>query len=231
VLERRTRLDTGCQWLRAGGSVLFFGPDGSGKSIALEVLAAAVPGFAVLRCAPPRTAARAWRCARAGVPHAKAGAPYSALAELLSSMADPEWAAVSKLRCRLLASVTDQELGTTDTGSAARRNRPQAVHRATLGLLRAMAEIRPVLLLVDDLDCLDEASADVLRFVAHRVEDLPILMAAAMGLPDADSPPMSWGLCPSPLLLVRLDAISTETGYELDGEPGMDGNVPSRQGF
>ena len=43
------------------------------------------------------------------------------------------------------------------------------VSTATLMLLRAVAEVRPVLLIVDDLPWLDETSAAVLGFVARRL--------------------------------------------------------------
>jgi hypothetical protein len=42
---------------------------------------------------------------------------------------------------------------------------------------RAMARTRPVLLVVDDLQWVDRHTADVLRFVAAPVDDLPLRMA------------------------------------------------------
>jgi AAA ATPase domain len=56
---------------------------------------------------------------------------------------------------------------------------------ATLGLLAAAAEAEPLLLIVDDADWLDGASAAVLLFVARRLEAEPVavLLAGREGLP------------------------------------------------
>jgi hypothetical protein len=86
---------------------------------------------------------------------------------------------------------------------------PAAVRLAALNLFRVLARSRPLLLIVDDLQWLDEASADVLRFVAPRVEDLPVQMAAAERVAP-DCLPLRRGLCPPPLLVVRLDTVAPD---------------------
>ena len=90
---------------------------------------------------------------------------------------------------------------------------PAAVRLAVLNLFRVLARSRPLLLIVDDLQWVDEASADVLRFVALRVEDLPVQMAAAERVAP-DCLPLRRGLCSPPLLVVRLDEVATNDPIE-----------------
>ena len=62
---------------------------------------------------------------------------------------------------------------------------PFLIALATLGLLAETAELTPVLLLCEDAQWLDQPTADVLSFVARRVESEPIalLMALRAGSP------------------------------------------------
>ena len=54
---------------------------------------------------------------------------------------------------------------------------------ATLGLIGAAAEERPLLCIVDDLQWLDEASALVLEFVARRLLAEPVALVFAVREP------------------------------------------------
>ncbi len=59
------------------------------------------------------------------------------------------------------------------------------VSNAALSVLRQAAEVRPLLLVVDDLQWLDRASADVLSFVARRLSGSRVgFLAAARSGPD-----------------------------------------------
>ena len=184
-MGRRHRLQTAREWLLSGGSVLFFGQPGVGKSAAVDLVTASAVQSRVLRCAPtPDDAGRA----------------FGALAALLSSVSVAELDAVPGARRRVLAAAMSWDLDSVA---------PAAVRLAALNLFRVLARSRPLLLIVDDLQWLDEASADVLRFVAPRVEDLPVQMAAAERV-TPDCLPLRRGLCPPPLLVVRLDTVAPD---------------------
>jgi hypothetical protein len=183
LVGRRHRLQTAREWLLSGGSVLFFGPVGVGKSAAVDLATAAAVQSRVLRSTPTLDAA---------------GRPFGALADLLSSITVAELDAVPAPRRKVLAEVMSWELDSVA---------PAAVRLAVLNLFRVLARSRPLLLIVDDLQWVDEASADVLRFVAPRVEDLPVQMAAAERVAP-DCLPLRRGLCPPPLLVVRLDEVA-----------------------
>ena len=63
------------------------------------------------------------------------------------------------------------------------------ITRATRGYLRASAELKPTVIVLDDLHWADTASLDLLFSVADLVEDLPLLIACLLR-PDKDAP--SW---------------------------------------
>jgi DNA-binding CsgD family transcriptional regulator len=55
---------------------------------------------------------------------------------------------------------------------------PRAVGSATLAALRLAAKRAPLMLAVDDIQWLDPASADALRFALRRLEDEPVVLLA-----------------------------------------------------
>jgi AAA ATPase domain len=197
VTARRNRLDTARDWLNSGGSVLFFGPDGAGKTAALDVLMASAPGVLTLRYTPGRTGPEG---------------PYAGLAGLLASVGVGELGDLPDWHREVL-------------GRAVLRREPSAgaepVGRALLDLLWLLGQTRPSLLVVDDLDRLDEPTADVLRFVAAHVGELPIQMIAAECVPGTLLP-RGREMLPPPLLAVRLDALPSPRAED---EPPAEGGV------
>ncbi|GAA1616204.1 ATP-binding protein [Actinoplanes couchii] len=88
---------------------------------------------------------------------------------------------------------------------------------ATLGLLAEAAAHRPLLVLVEDAQWLDRASADVLVFVARRLEFEPVLLLAA--LRDGFPGPFTGSGLPE-LALTRLDRSAAERVVD-DRSPGL----------
>ena len=88
---------------------------------------------------------------------------------------------------------------------------------AALDLLSEAADAEPLLAIVEDAHWLDRASADVLAFVARRLESDPIVLIAA--LRDGFESPLAAAGLPE-LALERLDAADAES--LLDGRaPGL----------
>jgi hypothetical protein len=181
---RRQRLHTAQEWLVSGGSALLFGPVGVGKSAALDMVTAAAVRSRVLRWAPTE---------------GDADRRFATLTGLLGSIGSADLDAVPANRRRVLAAVVSGNLKSVA---------PATVRVAALNLFRVLARSRPLLLVVDDLQWVDGASADVLRFVASRVDDVPVRMGAAERV-EPGGLPLRRALCPSPLLLAVLEPVGS----------------------
>ncbi|MGW4395993.1 AAA family ATPase [Amycolatopsis nivea] len=79
---------------------------------------------------------------------------------------------------------------------------------AALTLLADTAVAKPVLVIAEDVHWLDRASADVLAFVARRIETEPVALLAT--LRDGSGPLLDAGLC-----LMPLDRLSDDAAAEL----------------
>jgi hypothetical protein len=73
--------------------------------------------------------------------------------------------------------------GTVPAGDAT-----MAVAHSVLWLCSALAERRPLALLVDDAQWADRASLEVLAYMARRIEDLPLLIVTGARVDDPDGP-------------------------------------------
>jgi DNA-binding CsgD family transcriptional regulator len=166
--------------LQEGGSVLFAGPAGIGKSAVLSALAAEATsrGERVLRCVPVEADSRL---------------PFLCLIDLLAPVGD-----------ELTASLAEPQRAALDA-ALLRSSRPAgdqdrlAVRLAVLYLLRRLAADGPVLLVVDDLQWVDAPSAEVLSFVARRVGELPLRLVAAERVAEGAQSAYHH-LCPPPVL-------------------------------
>jgi len=162
--------------LAAGGSVLFYGPAGIGKSTLLEAIASD-PGPALVR--------------RAAAAEAEAELPYLALVDLFGAILDEHAPMLpAHLRAALDGALLRSALPATPHDQL-------AVRLAVLELLRGLAARRPVLLVIDDVQWLDEPSQGVLRFVARRLEGVPVRVLAAERVADGATP-VRMDLCPVP---------------------------------
>jgi DNA-binding CsgD family transcriptional regulator len=168
VLERaRSRL-------LEGSSVLLHGPAGIGKSTVLAAMAGELPGARVLRAAAAEV---------------ESGLPYLTLVDLFDGVSAEEIAALPRhLRAALEAALL--------RGTAPVAAQDQlAVRLAVLELLRSLAAQRPILMVIDDLQWVDEPSAGVLSFVARRLGGARVQM---LGAERCDGDPGHRDLCPSP---------------------------------
>ncbi len=140
-------------------ALLLEGPAGIGKSVLLADALARADGLTLLRAAGYES---------------EQGIPYGALFDLLSP--------VLELRAQLPEAQREALDGALALGPARPRDR-FAVPVALLSLLGACAEERPVLVVVDDLHWLDDASLEAILFAAQRLEaeGVGVLLAARSG--------------------------------------------------
>jgi DNA-binding NarL/FixJ family response regulator len=151
---------------QAGGALLIHGDAGIGKSALLDhaVETARAAGLSVLRTTGVRT---------------EAHLPFAGLHVLLRPIIGGLTALPGPQRMALGAAFGLVEGGASD---------PFLVGLATLTLIADAAADRPILVVVDDAHWLDRASADVLAFVARRLESDPVVML--VGLRDGEGSPL-----------------------------------------
>ncbi|MBX7266356.1 AAA family ATPase [Micromonospora sp. Llam7] len=134
---------------RAGSGLVLWGEPGIGKTALLEYAVGAASEAAVLRCRGTRM---------------EAGLAFAALHELLWPVLD---------RLETLAAPQAAALRGALGMSRDPANR-FLIGAAVLSLLSGLARERPVLVVVDDAQWVDEASAHCLGFVARRVATEPV---------------------------------------------------------
>ncbi len=137
---------------RPGSSIVLIGVPGIGKTTLWEaaVRDARDRGGCVLAARPSESAARR---------------PFAGLIDLCDRLDEADLSTLPIVQRRAL----DEALLRTAPGTG-----PTAVHLVTLGLLgvvRALAARRPVVVAIDDLQWLDGPSADAVAFLARRLED------------------------------------------------------------
>ncbi|MET7452153.1 AAA family ATPase [Streptomyces sp. NPDC005574] len=201
VIGREELLTAARDQLRRGGSVLLHGPAGIGKSTVLRSLAAEYGESArtVLRCSATES---------------ESHLPFLALADLLG------------LR---LGEVSDQlpaaqrtalESALTGRGESTLQRDGLALRLAVLSALRALATKGPVLVVADDLQWLDPASAELLGFAARRLGDTPVQMLFAVRTEGQEydrhlraSPPDTIAVRLGALTRAQVSALLDDRGY------------------
>ena len=161
--------------LAGGGSVILTGPAGIGKSTILDALALQETEGLVLRVAAAEV---------------EAELPYLTLVDLFDGAPDAFDLLPAHLRAALDGALLRSALPSTAHDQL-------AVRLAVLELLRALSADRPVLLVLDDVQWIDEPSAGVLRFVARRLEGVNVSVLAAERLADGAAT-TRLDLCPPP---------------------------------
>jgi AAA ATPase-like protein len=98
---------------------------------------------------------------------AEARLTFAGLADLLGKVADEALPQLPAPQARAL----EVALLRADAASP---GEPRAVAAGLLGALRTLAGSRPVLVAIDDVQWLDEASADAVTFAARRLDGEPV---------------------------------------------------------
>ncbi|MBP2367442.1 LuxR family transcriptional regulator [Pseudonocardia parietis] len=135
----------------AGSALVLWGVPGIGKTALLEYAAGAAPAATVLRCRGTRM---------------ESGLAFAALHELL-------WPVMDRLET-LPAPQAAALRGAL--GMSRDTTNPFLIGAAVLSLVSGLARERPVLVVVDDAQWIDEATAHCLGFVARRVAADPVVV-------------------------------------------------------
>lgn len=201
VIGREELFTAARDQLARGGSVLLHGPAGIGKSTVLRALAGECGATArtVLRCSPTES---------------ESHLPFLALADLLGLVLD-------EVSDRLpAAQLTALEAALTGRGESTLQRDGLALRLAVLSALRALAATGPVLVVADDLQWLDPASAELLGFAARRLGDTPVRMLFAVRTDGEEydrhlraSPPDTLAVRLGPLSRAQMSTLLENRGY------------------
>ncbi|MFF9061278.1 AAA family ATPase [Streptomyces sp. NPDC014882] len=197
VIGRDELFASAREQLTRGGSVLLHGPAGIGKSTVLRALAADYGDAArtVLRCSATES---------------ESHLPFLALADLFGLVLDE---VADKLPS---AQRTALESALTGRGESTLQRDGLALRLAVLSALRALAATGPVLLVADDMQWLDSASAELLGFAARRLGDTPVQLLCAVRT-EGQEYDRHLRASPPDTLAVRLNALSrTQVSALLD---------------
>ncbi|MFG2309887.1 AAA family ATPase [Streptomyces sp. NPDC048566] len=207
VIGREDLMAGAREQLAGGGSVLVHGPAGIGKSTVLRALAA--------ECAP--SVRTVLRCSST---ESESHLPFLALADLLGLVVD-------EIADGLPAPQrTALESALTGRGESTLQRDGLALRLAVLSAFRALAARGPVLIVADDLQWLDPASAELLGFAARRLGGMPVRMLCAV---RTDPEPRAQGhdrylrASPPDTLTVRVSPLSRAQVTELLGRRGYTG--------
>ncbi|MBO7934679.1 AAA family ATPase [Streptomyces antibioticus] len=201
VIGREELFGSARDQLARGGSVLLHGPAGIGKSTVLRALAADYGDSAhtVLRCSATES---------------ESHLPFLALADLFGLVLDE---VSDKLPS---AQRTALESALTGRGESTLQRDGLALRLAVLSALRALAATGPVLLVADDLQWLDPASAELLGFAARRLGDTPVQLLSAVRTEGQEydrhlraSPPDTLAVRLNPLSRGQVSALLDHRGY------------------
>jgi len=200
VIGREELFSDAREQLARGGSVLLHGPAGIGKSTVLRALAAE-------NAAAPRTVLRC------SATESESHLPFLALADLFGLVLD-------RVAPRLPAAQrTALESALTGRESTLQRD-GLALRLAVLSALRALAADGPVLVVADDLQWLDSASAELLGFAARRLGGTPVQMLCAVRTEDEEydrhlrsCPPDTLAVRLGPFTRAQVSALLDHRGY------------------
>jgi DNA-binding CsgD family transcriptional regulator len=185
ILGRQQTLENCMAALAAGGGVLVSGPAGIGKSALLDAIGSACAAAGQLVLRSTSAAAESWL-------------PYLGLYDLFS---DAVASRPEVVPYHLRPAFDGVLMRTVPDGAATDQ---LAIRVAVVEALRALSAERPVLLILDDVNCLDSATAEVLAFAVRRRQGSRVRVLAAERLSEGQEPTW-WGLLPE-------DAVETALG-------------------
>jgi DNA-binding CsgD family transcriptional regulator len=178
---------------REGPCALFVeGDPGIGKTTLFDavVTGARERGFKVLRCRPSQSEVR---LPHAGIIEALDGVPT----RLVDGLPAPQRRAL-----RVALRWDEPERRPTDS---------RTVAAAVATLMRSKAESEPVLVAVDDLHWLDDASANAFEYALRRLEGLPVSVIAASRSAEGSRPrPMERAVSPERVRRMSLGPLDDE---------------------
>lgn len=190
-----------------GGLLLLSGPPGVGKSRLLQELS---------RDAEWRGLAVAYGSGR----EMASSSPYALFQEALGNLLTPlRWQQVRALLdehwlelAAPLVGISDYRLPTADLTEQER-------HEALSRLLGALAQLRPLLLILDDAQWADHASLEALAYLSRCISRLPFLLAVAYRSEEARAETAVWQTLDAldaagPRLRLRLEPLSAEATAE-----------------
>ncbi|MGH3646154.1 MAG: AAA family ATPase, partial [Micromonosporaceae bacterium] len=177
--------------MRDGGALLY-GPAGIGKSSVVEACAAAAT-------------ADGWLVVHTTCGVADRELPYLGLLDLLGELHDR----IGSLLPRHLRTAMDAAFLRTPAQPGRGPESRLAVRVAALELLRLTASRQPVLLVCDDVQWLDAASADVLRCVVPRLEGVPVHTLCTERVEPADVP-VHTDLCVAPVTEIAVPDLAEQ---------------------
>ncbi|MGH3746734.1 MAG: AAA family ATPase [Micromonosporaceae bacterium] len=179
----------------SAGSVLLHGPPGIGKSTLATAVAVDLAGRGDrVMCTSPGPS--------------ESALPYLALIDLLGPVL-PEARGV--LPAHLLAAL---EIALMRREAGESPHDQLAVRLAVLELLRALAAERRILIVLDDVQWVDQPSAELLAFAARRLPASRVRVLAAERIAQGEEPSRQ-ALCPQPLLDLPLAALTEPELAEL----------------
>ncbi len=166
--------------LLAGGGVAMHGQAGIGRTALLDTVAAAAAGRGelVLRLRPV---------------HTERSVPYAGIAHLVAQLPEDAAAALPAAQRAALTALRQ--------GLPPRAGTPALARRLVLPLLlRYCARRQAVLLVLDDVQWLDQESAELIGFAMRRRPGPRIRVIAAQRRPDPGGQHRAARLCPAPVL-------------------------------
>lgn len=177
LLGRQEALEQCMAALSTGGGALVTGPAGIGKSALLDAVSAACADAGQLVLRSSSAATESWL-------------PYLGLYDLFSEAVAGEPDVIP----HHLRSAFDVVLLRSAPVDGASTDQ-LAIRVAVVEALRALSATRPVLLVLDDVNCLDSATAEVLAFAVRRRQGHRVRVLAAERLSEGQEPTW-WGLLP-----------------------------------